>query len=205
MVEVKLYDPSVLNSHEWRDLQALSRDAFNATFDRTQDEVNALVLWDDPAAYRASRSNLNSVDEQPSAAGRVYLNPRVAVATEAKQLVGYAHAVTSISVETARNRLAARMAHKNYLWVRDMAVVPFLHRRGIAKQMGKALLRDATPMQPPVVHVWPDETRFLYGTIERLGFMPTSEKHVTIFGEGSDPVRQVRMQAPTVRGVLQRM
>lgn len=206
MVTIKIYNPEELNRHEWRDLQTLSRDAFSSTLDRSAAEIDAMVAWDDPAAYYESHMDPNKLDRQRHVADQTYFNPRVVVGTEAGQLAGYAYSSNNVSGEAARDCFIKRiMVHKNYLLLGEFAVAPSLHRYGYAKKMGAALLRDAIALQPPVAYVWPDETSFLHGALERLGFVPTGEKQVKVFGDNSEPVRQVRLQAPTVRGVLQRM
>lgn len=94
---------------------------------------------------------------------------------------------------------------KNYLWLRETAVGPERQSRGIAKGLVGALLKDAVSLQPVATYIWPEEISFLQGALERVGFEPTGEQPVKIFGEAGEPVRQVRLQAASARSVLENL
>lgn len=206
MAIVNLYNPSELSRDEWGDLQALSRSAFKETLHRSQDEIDVLVAWDDADGYLRSHLDPNTHADASYVPNQEYFNPRVAVATEGNQLAGYAYSAHSVSGQTASERFMKRMmVRKCQLWLREFAVLPALQKHGLAKQMGKVLLHDAVALQPPSTDIWPDESGFLQGALERIGFVPVAEKQVQVFGVSSEPIRQVRMQAPSVRGVLQRL
>lgn len=203
MAEIKVYDPTNLDSSEWRQLQGISRDALTSTLDRTQDEIDALVAWETPDIFYASHINPNTLVGERYNANQSYTKPRVAVATEAGEPIGFAYSAHNVSGTSEINRRVKRLTlAKNYLWLREIAVGPNFQRQGVAAEIGKALLKDALPLQPPTTYVWPDEIDFLQGALQSVGFHATGEQDVKLFGENSAPVRQVRMQAKSARAVL---
>jgi GNAT superfamily N-acetyltransferase len=206
MAEIKIFNAAALDQDEWRQLQGISRDAFASTLDRTQDEIDALVEWDDPATYYVSHVDPNFQVGKRYNANQSYSRPRVAVAMEAGEPVGFAFSAHNVSGATEISRLAKRLSvAKNYLWLREVAVNPGFQRRGIAVELGRALLKDAIPMRPPTAYVWPDEIGFVQGALERVGFSVTGEQNVRVFGKDSSPIREVRMQAKSVRTVLNQL
>lgn len=206
MHKVEIYDAASINSIEWRQFQAITRDGFSATLDRTQDEIDALVEWRDMAAYRASHADPNSQVGNRYNADQGYTKPRVAVAYDNGTVIGFGYSAHNVSGATSRERTIKRLSVvKNYLWLREVAVKPAYQQQGVATEIGKALLKDAIPLQPPTTYVWPDEIDFLQGSLEKLGFSATGEQESAIFGEGSAPVREVRMQAASARAVLKNL
>jgi GNAT superfamily N-acetyltransferase len=206
MAEIKVYNAAALDRDEWRQMQSISREAFSSTLDRPQDEIDALVEWDDPAIYYASHVDPNSQVGKRYNANQSYSKPRVAVATDAGESVGFAFSAHNVSGATERDRLVKRLTVvKNYLWLREVAVKPSSQRQGVAVELGKALLKDAIPLQPPTAYVWPYEIGFLQGALERVGFSATGEQDVKVFGEDSSPIRQVRMQAKSAHSVLSQL
>lgn len=206
MTEVKVYDTADLSKDEWRQLQAISRDAFASTLDRTQDEIDALVEWDDPSRYYTSHVDPNSEVGRRYNENQECSKPRVAVAAEGGEPVGFAYSAHNVSGATEKVRTAKKLSVvKNYLWLREIAVAPAHQRQGISKELGKALLKDAIPLQPPAAYIWPDEIGFLRESLERLYFWATGEQQSRIYGEGSTPVREVRMQAASARSVLRNL
>lgn len=204
MSEILIYNAGDLDRGEWRELQAISRDGFAATLHRTREEINALVEWNDPDRYALSHVNPNSEVGKRYAANQSYTNPRVAVAVAANQPVGFAYSAHNVSGASRAERLVKRLSVvKNYLWLREVAVTPSCQGQGIARKLGTALLQDAIPSQSPVAYIWPDEIDYMQGALAQQGFRATHERQAVIFGEGSAPVRQVRMQAASVRTVLQ--
>lgn len=203
MAEIKVYNAAELDQDEWRQLQGVSREAFTSTLDRTQTEIDALVEWSEPSAFYKSHTDPNSLVGTRYNANQSYSKPRVAVATEAGEPVGFAFSAHNVSGATEKERLFKMLTVvKNYLWLREVAVLPGSQKKGVAVELGKALLKDAIPLQPPTAYVWPDEIDFLQGALERVGFSVTGEHDVKVFGEDSTPVRQVRMQATSARSVL---
>ncbi|MBI1856833.1 GNAT family N-acetyltransferase [Candidatus Saccharibacteria bacterium] len=207
MAEVKLYRPEELEHDEWRQLQSIERDAFVSTLDRTQAEIDALIEWDDPAHFTASHVDPNTEVGKRYNANQSYSHSRVAVATKNREPIGFAYSAHNVSGGSEQNRLVKRLTVvKNYLWLREVAVKPEHQRQGLARELGRTLLKDAIGLQPVAAYVWPDEDPdFLQGTLERLGFSPTGEQQVKVFGENSEPIRQVRMQAPSARAVLRNL
>ncbi len=206
MSEVKIYNAADLDRDEWRQLQTIQRDSFSSSLDRTQAEVDALVGWSEPAEFYASHADPNSEIGNRYNANQSYSKPRVAVATEASEPVGFAYSAHNVSGATGRDRPVKRLSVvKNYLWLREVAVKPDFQNQGIAKELGKTILKDAISLQPPTAYVWPDEIGFLQGALEKLGFASTGEQDVKVFGEDNTPIRQVRLQAQSARSVLSKM
>jgi len=207
MGEVKLYRPSELDRHEWRQLQSIERDAFGSALDRTQDEIDTLVEWNDPGRFYTSHQDPNTEVGRRYNPDQSYAKPRVAVATEDSEPIGFAYSAHNVSGSSEQIRLAKRLSIvKNHLWLREIVVKPDHQRQGVAKDLGRTLLKDAIGFQPVAGYIWPDEDPgFLQSTLEKLGFSSTGERQVQVFGENSDPVRQVRMQAPSVRSVLRNL
>lgn len=200
MAEIKVYNAAKLEQDEWRQLQGVSREAFTSTLERTQAEIDALVEW---SAFYKSHTDPNSLVGTRYNANQSYSKPRVAVATEAGEPVGFAFSAHNISGSTEKDRLIKKLTVViNYLWLREIAVLPSSQKQGVAVELGKALLKDAIPLQPPTAYVWPDEIGFLQGALERVGFSVTGEQDMKVFGEDSTPIRQVRMQATSARSVL---
>ena len=204
--EVKLYDPSRLDRDEWRRLQSLQRDAFSSVIDRPQEDIDYLVQWDDPNRYYDSRRDPNTEVGRRYNPDQSYTRPRVAVATESREPIAFAYTAHNVSGASPVVRLVKRLSVvKNYLWLREIAVKPDYQRQGVAKQLGQVLLNDALERQPVAAYVWPDEIEFLTGVLRGLGFSPTAERQIHLYGEDKPAVKQVRMQAQSVRAVLSKI
>ncbi len=205
-MKIKVFDAADLDREEWRQLQGVSREAFANTLDRTQDEIDAAVEWGDPTLFYASHVDPNFQVNGRYNADQSFSKPRVAVATETGAPIGFAFSAHNVSGANQRERMIKRLSVvKNYLWLREVAVAPEFQRQGIATDLGKALLRDAIPFQPPTAYIWPKEVGFLQGVLERAGFVATDEQGVRVFGEDSTLVTQVRLQAPSARSVLKKL
>lgn len=207
MSEIKLYNPSELDRDEWKQLQSLERDAFVDTLNRTQAEVDALVDWNDPARFMTSHIDPNTEVGKRYNSDQSYSHPKVAVATENREPIGFAYSAHNVSGSSEQIRLIKRLSVvKNYLWLREVAVKPEYHKHDVAKNLGRVLLRDAYGLQPVTAYIWPDEgSGFIQGTLERFGFSPIGEQQVKVFGDDSKPIRQLGMQASSVRAVLKNL
>lgn len=112
MVEIKLYDAPSLNQAEWRQLQGISRDAFAHTLNnRTPDEIDTLVRWDDPAGCYASHVDPNLQVGTLYNPDQSYSRPRVAVALQAGQPIGFAFSAHNVSGASGRERFVKRLGH----------------------------------------------------------------------------------------------
>ncbi len=203
MAEVKIYNAATLEDTEWRELQGIQRQAFWEGLDLDLDSVDTLVDWNNPERFVASHLDPNAEVGQRFNSNQAYTRPKVAVATEAGEPIGFAYSAHNVSGSTELQRTVKRLTvAKNYLWLREIAVQPKYFRHGIAMQLGKKLLRHAIPLQPVAAYVWPELTPFMQPTLERIGLVATDEQDVHPFGEDSEAVKQVRMQARSVRTVL---
>ena len=206
MAEIVLHDATILDQAQWRQLQGISREAFTSTLNRTPAEIDALIDWGNPTVYRISHIDPNSQVGKRYNADQSFSKPRVAVAIEAGEPIGFAYSANNVSGANERiRRIKERSVVKNYLWLREVAVKPKFQQQRIAIELGRRLLQDAILLQPPTAYIWPDEIGFLQPVLERIGFKATDEKRAEIFGAGNPPVRQVRMQAASVRDVLKRL
>lgn len=204
--EVKLYNPSQLDRDEWRQLQSLQRDAFSSVIDRPQEDIDFLVQWEDPNRFYDSHVDPNSEVGKRFYSSQSYTHPRLAVITESREPVAFAYTARNVSGSSPIKRFFKRISVvKNYLWLREFAVKPDLQRQGVAKQLGQVLLKDALGRQPIAAYVWPEEIEFLPEVLSGLGFSPTAEREVPLFGEDKPSVNQVRYQAPSVSYVLNRL
>lgn len=204
--EVKLYNPSQLDRDEWRQLQALQRDAFASVIDRTQDDIDYLVQWEDPNRFYDAHIDPNLEVGKRFNPDQSYTHPRVAVATEYEEPIAFAYTAHNVSGSSPLERFVKKISVvKNYLWLREFAVKPNLQRQGIAKKLGQVLLKDALERQPVAAYIWPEEIEFLPEVLKKLGFAPTAERQIHLFGEDKSTVKQVRYQAPSVSSVLSRL
>lgn len=204
--EVKLYNPSQLDRDEWRQLQSLQRDAFSSVIDRPQEDIDFLVQWEDPNRFYDTHVDPNSEVGKRFYSSQSYTHPRLAVITESREPVAFAYTARNVSGSSPIERFFKKISVvKNYLWLREFAVKPDLQRQGVAKQLGQVLLKDALGRQPIAAYVWPEEIEFLPEVLSGLGFSPTAEREVSLFGEDKPSVNQVRYQAPSVSYVLNRL
>ena len=207
MAEIKVYDPREFDKTDWRQLQTIARNGYAAVLPgRAQTEIDELVAWEDPERFAESHRDPNTEVGRQFNADQSFSHPRVAVATYLREAVGFAYSAHNVSGTTEQERHKKRLTIvKNYLWLREVAVAPWQQREGVAKQLGRRLLWHAIPIQPVSTYIWPDELPFLRDRLEAVGFQDTGESPVQIYGEGSEPVVQVRMQAATAFGVLHRL
>lgn len=205
MSEVTLYNTAALDREEWRELQTVARDAFGASLDRPQAEIDELVAWHDHDLFYATH-----VDPNLQVGGRYtdnqsFSKPRVAVATNGGKPIGFAYSAHNVSGPTELARFGRRLSVvKNYLWIRNVCVLPGQSEE-VTRDLGAALLRDAIPFQPVTAYIWPGENDTLQPRLEKLGFTATGTEPVKVFGKDSDPIDQVRMQARTAAGVLKKL
>lgn len=205
-IEYKLYDTLEISKDNWRDIQTVQRDSFTSTLDRSQSEIDALVEWKDPDRFYMSHADpMNEVGQRFSEK-QSFTHPKVAVATEGKELLGFAYSAHNTSGETEQERQKKRLSVvKNYLWLREIAVKPERQNMGVARNLGRLLLKDAIRLQPVTAYIWPEEIEFLPSILNSLGFVETGEQQVNLFDNGNELVKQVRMQAPTVHRVLKNL
>lgn len=219
MAEVKIYDPASLSPQDWEGLQGIYRESIGSTLDRSSAELDILAGIDDPSRFYRSHVDPNTEIGRRFNFNQIYENPKVAVATEGKTVLGFAYSARNYSgggapegpQDDSEKALFARELRrlsiiKNYLWLREIAVRPDQQRRGIGKQLGSTLLRSEIGIRPVTLYTWPEEIDFLEPVLKGIGFERTGPpKEVQIFGNDNDPAKQVRMQAPSVRSVLRQL
>ena len=206
MAEVRLYSPDEVPVDDWDNLQIVFRDSFqHALPHRTIAEIDTLSRWDDPAAFIASREYPNRQVGEVFNPLQEFLKPRIAIARADEEIVGYGYAADNISGDPVARRVKRLIDQKRYFWLREIVVHPEVQGEGIARDIARTLLADARSKQRPTAYIWPDEIDSMGPRLVGLGFEATGQQMVNVFGEGSAPVRQVRMQATSVAHVLENL
>jgi hypothetical protein len=206
---VRIYDPIILSGGEWRQLQSIQREALMSVVDK--DVAEDMVGWNDGIRYASSHIDPNTEVGEQFNANQIYTKPRVAVATRGGEPVGFGYTARNASgggsPESSHNdSLQARAVRraklmsiaKNYLWVREVAVLPREQMQGTGRQIGRALLKDAMPPQPVTTYIYPSLMPSLQPVLERYGFLVTGS-------QSKKDIKMLRMEAPSVRTVLEKM
>jgi hypothetical protein len=206
MIEIQTYSPYDIDGGEWRDLHSLARTAFRVDLmgQRTEAEIDELVGWDDSARYIASHLDPNNERGERYNANQDFRDPRVAVAKNNGELIGFGYIANNVSGETQEIRdHKYRTLVKRYAWIREVVVDPNYRQQQVATKIGATLLRDKSvhPLQPVSTYIWPDMFPHHQSALERLGFAPTGSAEDHPFGESNDPTTLTRMQARWVYGV----
>lgn len=210
MIEVKTYSPYDIDDNEWGDLQSLTRTAFRVDLigQRSEAEIDELVGWDDRARYIASHLDPNTECGERYNANQDFRDPKIAVAKQHNDLVGFGYIASNVSGETQEIRdHKYRTLVKRYAWIREVVVDPNYRRQQVATKLGVALLGDKTIslLQPVSTYIWPEVLSHHQSALERLGFAATGSAEDHPFGEVNDPTTLTRMQARSVYGVSRRL
>lgn len=202
MTYVRYMEAGGLTMENWQDLQGIAREAFGAAVDRPQADIDALVHWGDPEAFASSRRDPNELVGEEFVSGQEFSRPHVAIAMDGNVPVGYLYAADNVSGGSpTERRLKYLSIVKRHLWLREVAVLPEAQNNGVARQLGRSVLRMARDRQPVSAYVWPDLTPGIYGKLTELGFVETGDTPVHPFGPRTSPVRQVRLAAKSVSQV----
>ncbi len=208
-IEVTLASASTVSPAVWGQLQMVALDGFGESFPgRSREEIEALAGWNDPDRFATSHINPNTEVGRRYNPNQTYYDPMLAIAEADGVVAGFAYTAHNVSgPNEAVRRAKSVFPSKRYLWLREAVVHPDFQHRGVAVALGSALLSAAgvNKNQPVSTYIWPDEMPSLQPRLTRLGFRAQDETRVAIFGEGSEPVRQVRMVAPYVGNVLRRL
>lgn len=206
MLRFDLLKPNQLNPIEWRKLQALQREGLSHQLDRTQEEIDNLISWDDPERFYESHIDPNSEVGERFNSGQSFSNTWLAIASEDNDFVGFAYAANNVSGNKAERFLKRLGTPHNYFWLREFVTRPDLQRQGIAKHLGYMLLTRSNPWQPASTHIWPDEIPFLPDTVRKLSFKPTeTELMLPLCGPAHRSVRQVPMYARRTMNVMKQL
>lgn len=209
MIEVKVYDTADIQPDGWRNLQALARDAIAGSFansQRTPEEFDDLICWNEPDEYAAAQIDPNRRVGGSRFAGQEYRRPRAAVAYDSYSAVGFATVANNVSGGSAAVRAAKYMIpSKRYFAFGDIVVDPNRQGQGIAPLLVRPLLREAAPFQPVTAYVWPVEDPRMPEVLTELGFAETARWNQPSFGEDRPPIVTARMQAASARSVLAAM
>ncbi len=204
-IETSTYKPYELNSGEWYDLQSLQREAFASSLDRVRSDIDSLVSWADPLRFFTSHIDPNNEVGSKFLPDQSYSSPRVVVAMVSGELAGFGYAANNVSGSPMAQAIKRRSVFKNFLWIREIAVSPMYQKNKVAEHIGRKLLESAGSFQPVSAYVWPEISEHPYKKLIDLGFHQTAKRPVKIFGDESDTVEQLRMEAPNVLSVLKRM
>lgn len=219
MAEIKVFRAQDVAPGTWGEIQDVLHGAWDETINRDSAEIRHLISGGSRNCdFIESHINPNTRVGSGLYANQLFTRPRVAIAAEKGKIVGYAYTASNVSgggsPEGSHNeslsakvvRQAKRMSViKNYVWVREVAVLPEFQGQGIAKLMGKTLLEKSYGIQPVSAYVWPEEDGGVSQQIlEGYGFYSTGEEELSVFGPGTESTIQVRMQADSVKGVIER-
>lgn len=191
-------------------MQELTRTAFRVDLigQRSEDEIDELVGWDNPGRYVDSHLDPNSERGERYNANQDFRDPRIAIAKQNNDLVGFGYIASNVSGETPETRdHKYRTLIKRYAWIREVVVDPKYRRQQVATELGAALLSDKTisPLQPVSTYIWPEVFPQHQSVLERLGFTATGSVEDHPFGEANNPTALTRMQARSVYGVSRRL
>ncbi len=219
MAEIKVFRAQEVAPGTWGEIQGVLQGSWGESIDRDPAEIQHLISGGSRNGdFIESHVNPNTRVGNGFYANQLFTRPHFAIAAEKGKIVGYAYTANNVSgggsPEGTHNesltakavRQAKRMSViKNYVWVREVAVLPEFQGQGIAKQMGKTLLEKSYGIQPVSAYVWPKEDGGVSQQIlESYGFYPTGEEELSVFGPETEPTTQVRMQADSVKGVIER-
>jgi len=208
MMHLEVVDANTISDERWIEAQLLQRDSFSSTLEgRSEEDIAQLVSLHDPFKYIASHRDPNVEVGGRFSGNQEYNRPRVVIAKDGEDLIGFAYSSDNISGTPMQRAVKRHLVSKNYLWLREIAVHPEYHRQGVARKMGKLILEDADIKQPVAAYIWPEVRGmdFLEGVLKNLDFFKTGTQDVKIFGKNRPSVKQVRMQAPTVESVLAKL
>lgn len=206
MIDIRLMGAGELTSNDWRDLQGVARAAYRHAIDRPQDDIDALVHWDDPEAFAESRRDPNILVGEEFFENQEYRRPHVAVALEGGMPVGYICAADNVSGNSDIVRTAKRLSVVwNYLSLREVVVHPDQPHAGVARRLGLQVLCAARDRQPVSAYVLPDETPGIDKVLRKFGFLKTGYVKVQPYGKTGVEVRQLRMEAKSAKEVRCRL
>jgi GNAT superfamily N-acetyltransferase len=195
-MQFDLLRPQDLHPDVWRHLQEMSRKAFGNEMPlRTQADIDHLTAWAEPERYYRSHIDPNSEVGQHYYTHQRFFSPRLAIALDSSDIIGFGYAANNVSGSFRERAVKMLGTQKKYLWLRELAVEPDCQQHGIGKHILRILLMSGSPLQPVTAYIWPDEIRFLPNKLRKYGFEPDGEDSVKLFGENTEPVRQVRMVA----------
>ncbi|MGH7195868.1 MAG: hypothetical protein ACREGA_03770 [Candidatus Saccharimonadales bacterium] len=101
-----------------------------------------------------------------------------------------------------------RLRNRNYLHFREIYTDATRQGQGVARRLGKRLVRNA-PLQPVTAYFRPDIYRpelgsYLQNKLEALGFAQTGEVEQELYA-GSQPTKMLGMQAPSAFAVWRQL
>jgi GNAT superfamily N-acetyltransferase len=178
----------------YRFAQALERLCFTESLNRSQDEIDYLIDWDNPVEFANSRINpMQAVYSGKLRPDQSFSKPIATFAYEDEKMVGYAYSANNVSGNITQQAIKRMRGNKNYVWFREIAVHPDYRRQGIARTLGYLSLQERKTKQPVTAYVW--EEADVKKRLESLGFVSTGISKPYVFGEAAPPVVQHRMQA----------
>lgn len=193
-------------------IQGLSRQALVAS-GVSEVDADRFVMMGDSDRYVGFYLNPNNEVGQRIRQGNLFRNPRIVTATISvgggeKSLVGVLSCADNTSGGWLERwyKMLRTDPSKRYLWLNSLVVRPEYQQLGIASLMLATVLDTADKHQP--LTAYPeraDHTEWFIGWLSRLGFEETGSEYVDRYGRGAKDVEQVRMQAPSVSVVQQKL
>lgn len=227
MIDLGIYHPEELTSEQWLDLRSLSRDSYRHTLDVPDEVIDELVMQNDPDRYIASHLDINSEVDRRLAPDQAYSNPRVVIAREDDQIVGFGFAADNVSWSLRKKlHLPERLLtldltfiddwerqkkqegikhHFNY--VREVIVNPNRLQRGIGKSILTELTESGNTELPVVTYIWTSLLPFLRDFLTKNGFYVTQTLDLPLVRDDpSSPLqRRSRLEAESGNKVLSKL
>lgn len=216
MASIRVFPASEVSPEIWGELQDVFRQGIELSLpNKSPEELDNLAGIGDSDRFVASHLDPNTevgkrfIDNQEYDKARVSVlydhesNEESNVAQE--RPVGFAYLARNVSGKSKFERAIKRIIPTtSYWWIREIALMPDKQDKGLAELLGQSVLRDVGfigRLRKVSTYIWPSEQPFVQEKLEELGFEPTGDDEVDIFGNGEE-VTQRRMEARSVRSVL---
>lgn len=201
--ELYFIDARDADHETWNVVRGIAHTAFkNALPIRSQQEIDIATHWLDDTYY-AHMANPNKLVGNGLNADQQFWNPHLALALIDKNPAGYMYIADNSS---GSNKLIRTLKHhkkdNNYVWVRSMAVSPEYQHKGLASYLARFALSHVNQKRPVTAYIWPNEIEGIQQMLEVHGFTAAGSSSTKPFGDKSDTITEVRMQASSVQAVL---
>ena len=199
MAEVQVHNPADFDETDWAEFHDIARRAFTEAFaERDQAEVDTFIHWDDPDFFRAYHLDPNRRVGHGYTADQAYSRPRMAVATEGDNKIGYLWGALNVSFSSDLEHLKKRLTiTRNYLYLGEIAVDPDHQHEGVAHEMLRQMALTTLPMRRVSAFVLNSETPEVAHALQSFGFNAYLKegRFRYVFGEDRDPAVQIPLRA----------
>lgn len=203
-VNINVFPANEIYPTEWLELMDLARTAGASEQNRNDTELSAsLGLHDAEHFVKAHRDpNIDSGNFSPL---RMFFSPRLALATDGKEKIGYAYSADYVVGDKSYVRdLRYASFFGRLLDMREVVVRPDYQRQGIGTALTRILLEKAYGVQPVSTAITSGEVLKFYHKLSGLGFRPVEADEVPD-RLNSLHVRKITLMARNVRNVLRQL